>query len=180
MYVSQLFYSQVHILVQTSKIVRIDFDEFCSYRHRMISGGWVKVQNHRRVSFREASKAQHPRRVSFREAWKAQNPRRVSFRDVCKAQNPRLTGTIRLRGVKPFLGGSRLERLERPKTLGGSRLERLGRPKALGLGSLREAWKTQILRGVSFREAWKTQTPRGVSFGQANGQFWYHFGPKAA
>ena len=48
------------------------------------SGLWRLIfgLQHRRVSFREASKAQNPRRVLFKDSWKAQNLRKVSFRDL--------------------------------------------------------------------------------------------------
>ena len=48
------------------------------------SGLWRLIfgLQHRRVSFREASKAQNPRRVLFKDSWKAQNLRKVSFRDA--------------------------------------------------------------------------------------------------
>ena len=45
---------------------------------------------------------------------------------------------------------------------------------------LKEAWKTPNPRRVLLKEASKAPSPRRVLFREANGQFWCHFGPKAA
>ena len=86
----------------------------------------------------------------------------------------RLTGTVRLRGVKPFLGGVSFREAWQAKTLGRSRLERRGRPKTGHFGR-----KTaQIFQGTILDNfgAKVTQMLQMVSLGTISD----HLGPKAS
>ena len=102
--VFQLFYSQVHILVQTSKIVRIDFDEFCDTLREAI--------------FALSNTLLGPRRGSMKLSG---TPRRVSLRDPALSDTLREAKFLLATPSRPFCavlwnytgphGGCRLEPL---------------------------------------------------------------------